>query len=68
MGIKSDNAKSIFHGRVMQMGAHRQHFPEEAGHSLHWEEALWKWNKAFQGGSGVGCSPCYRAAYFHAQR
>lgn len=41
MGIKSDNAKSIFHGRVMQMGAHSQDFPREAGCSLHWEGALW---------------------------
>lgn len=48
MGIKSDNAKSIFHGRVMQMGAHSQHFPREAGRGLvEMEQGIprWRWGR-----------------------
>lgn len=48
MGIKSDNAKSIFHGRVMQMGAHSQHFPWEAGRGLvETEQGIprWRWGR-----------------------
>lgn len=54
MGIKSENAKSIFHGWVMQMGAHSQHFPGEAGRSpgrglVEMEQGIprWRWGRLF---------------------
>lgn len=48
--IKSDNTKSICHGRITQMEEQNQDLPEKAHHSPHQEKSrsLWKGNKVFR--------------------
>lgn len=70
--IKPDNAKSLFHGRVMQMGESRARIflgKPVAAVTGQRAGAYGKGARHSLGGDGrAGSPPCYMAARFHTQR